>query len=51
MLHIIHTYRDATLFEIPLVLEYFFRRADDMELAVYNCTDANYDWFDELNAN
>ncbi len=50
-LHITHTYIDEAIFEEPLVLEYFFRRADDMELAVYNCTDANYDWFDELNAN
>lgn len=50
-LHITHTYIDEAIFEVPLVLEYFFRRADDMELATYNCTDANYDWFDELNAN
>lgn len=51
MLHVTHTYTDEAIFEVPLVLEYFLRRADDMELAVYNCTDANYDWFDELNAN
>lgn len=51
MLRITHTYIDETIFEKPLVLEYFFRRADDLELAIYNCTDANYDWFDELNAN
>ena len=50
-LRITHTYSDEAIFEVPLVLEYFFRRVDDMELAVYNCTDANYDWFDELNAN
>lgn len=51
LLRITHTYIDETLFEVPLVLEYFFRRADELSLAVYNCTDANYDWFDELNNN
>lgn len=51
MLRITHTYIDETIFKQPLVLEYFFRRADDLELAIYNCTDASYDWFDELNAN
>lgn len=49
-LHITHTYVDETLFEKPLVLEYFFERAHDLELLPYNCTEANYDWFDELNA-
>ncbi|MEX0965327.1 MAG: hypothetical protein WDZ52_14950 [Pseudohongiellaceae bacterium] len=51
VLRITHTYIDEAIFEKPLVLEYFFRRADDIALATYNCTDANYDWFDELNAN
>ncbi len=50
-LRVKHTYIDEAIFVEPLVLEYFFKRADEMELAVYNCTDANYDWFDELNAN
>ncbi len=50
-LHITHTYIDESIFKKPLVLEYFFRRADGTELNNYNCTDANYDWFDELNAN
>jgi hypothetical protein len=50
-LQITHTYIDETIFEKPLVLEYFFRRADDTELNVYDCTEANYNWFDELNAN
>ena len=50
-LHITHTYIDESIFEKPLVLEYFFRRADGTELNNYNCTDANYDWFDDLNAN
>ena len=50
-LHITHTYMDESIFKKPLVLEYFFRRADGTELNNYNCTDANYDWFDDLNAN
>lgn len=50
-LHITHTYSDESIFEKPLVLEYFYRRADDTELNVYDCTEANYNWFDELNAN
>jgi hypothetical protein len=51
VLHITHTYIDEEIFLEPLVLEYFFRRADDAEITIYDCTDANYDWFDELNAN
>ncbi|MFT7473027.1 MAG: hypothetical protein ACI8XU_002931 [Kiritimatiellia bacterium] len=50
-LHITHTYTDESIFEEPLVLEYFFRRTDEAELNVYDCTEANYNWFDELNAN
>lgn len=49
-LHIKHTYIDPTLYEQPFVLEYTFTRSDQMELALYECTDANYDWFTELNA-
>lgn len=49
-LHIKHTYIDPTLYEQPFVLEYTFTRSDHMELALYECTDANYDWFNELNA-
>lgn len=49
-LHIKHTYIDPTLYEQPFVLEYTFTRRDEMELALYECTDANYDWFNELNA-
>jgi hypothetical protein len=51
ILHITHTYIDESIFEKPLVLEYFLRRADDAVLNVYDCTEANYNWFDELNAN
>lgn len=50
-LHITHTYIDESIFEEPLVLEYFFRRASETKLNVYDCTEANYNWFDELNAN
>lgn len=50
-LHVTHTYIDDALFEKPLVLEYFFTRVDGMVLNVYDCTEANYNWFDELNAN
>jgi hypothetical protein len=50
-LQITHTYIDETIFEKPLVLEYFFKRSDETELNVYDCTEANYNWFDELNAN
>jgi len=50
-LHVTHTYIDESIFEKPLVLEYFLRRADEVELNVYDCTEANYNWFDELNAN
>lgn len=51
MLHITHTYIDDELYELPLVLEYFFRRLDAEDVELYECTDANYDWFLELNDN
>ena len=51
ILRITHTYIDESIFEKPLVLAYFLRRADDAVLNVYDCTEANYNWFDELNAN
>lgn len=50
VLKIVHTYEDPELFEKPLVLEYFFKRSDELDVALYECTDANYDWFNELNA-
>ena len=50
-LHITHTYSDDELYEQPLVLEYFFRRLDAEDVDIYECTDANYDWFLELNDN
>ncbi|MGA0289304.1 MAG: hypothetical protein ACO3K8_06835 [Pseudohongiellaceae bacterium] len=48
-LHITHTYRDESLFEVPLVLEYSFRRIEAEDVDIYSCTDADYDWFLELN--
>ena len=50
VLHITHTYTDAEIFQQPLVLEYSFRRVNETEIVDYNCTDADYDWFLELNA-
>ncbi|HIL64149.1 MAG TPA: hypothetical protein EYG42_11980 [Porticoccaceae bacterium] len=49
-LHLTHTYFDDTLYENPIVMDYFFRRADESEITLYKCTEANYDWFTELNA-
>lgn len=50
ILHITHTYIDDTIFEKPLVLEYFLARIDETEISLYECTDADYDWFNALNA-
>lgn len=49
-LHIKHTYIDASLYQQPFVLEYSFHRSNESQIALYECTDANYDWFEELNA-
>ena len=49
ILHITHTYTDASLFEQPLILQYSFNRLENVEIERYNCTDADYDWFIELN--
>ncbi len=49
-LHLTHTYFDDTLYENPIVMDYFFRRTDESEITLYECTEANYDWFNELNA-
>ena len=49
-LNLTHTYFDDTLYEDPIVMEYFFRRTDESEITLYECTEANYDWFNELNA-
>jgi hypothetical protein len=44
------TYVDDSLFEKPFVIDYAFRRLDETELPLYECTDADYDWFEKLNA-
>ncbi len=49
VLYITHTYIDETLYKKPLVLNYNFRRLDADDVDIYNCTDADYDWFLELN--
>jgi hypothetical protein len=48
--HITHTYIDDTLYEEPIVLEYFFRKTKESDIFLYECTDADYDWFNKLNA-
>lgn len=50
VLHLKQTYLDETLFEIPFVLNYEFRSFAGTEIPLYQCTDADYDWFNELNA-
>jgi hypothetical protein len=44
------TYIDETLFETPFILDHTFVRTDDIEVPLYECTDADYDWFEKLNA-
>ena len=44
------TYVDETLFEIPFILDHTFGRTADTEVPLYECTDADYDWFEKLNA-
>ncbi|MFK7865519.1 MAG: hypothetical protein AB8B95_14985 [Pseudohongiellaceae bacterium] len=51
VLHITHTYIDDSLYEKPIVLEYFLRRAETEAFVIYGCTEADYDWFNELNNN
>ena len=49
VLRITHTYIDETLYEEPFVLNYFYRKIDETEIVPYQCTEADYDWFNELN--
>lgn len=49
-LHLRLTYHDESLFTVPFVLTHEFDRIDDDEIPLYNCTDAGYDWFEQLNA-
>jgi hypothetical protein len=50
VLHITHTYIDDTLYEKPIVLEYFFRKTKESDIFLYECSDADSDWFNKLNA-
>ncbi len=49
-LYLKQTYIDETLFEVPFVVTYPYERIEGTEIPLYECTDANYDWFNELNA-
>ena len=49
-LYLEQTYIDETLFAVPFVVTYPFQRIEGSEMPLYECTDANYDWFNELNA-
>ena len=44
------TYIDESLFEKPFVVDYSFKRTGETEMPLYECTDADYDWFEQLNA-
>ena len=44
------TYVDETLFKTPFILDHRFVRTEDAEVPLYECTDADYDWFEKLNA-
>jgi hypothetical protein len=50
VLHLEQTYIDETLFEVPFIIDYEFVRLDETEMPLYECTDADYDWFEKLNA-
>jgi len=43
------TYTDKTLFEKPFVVDYEFQKTGESEMRLYECTDADYDWFEKLN--
>ena len=44
-LRVTHTYIDNELYDEPFVLNYFYRKIDETEIVPYECTEANYDWF------
>ena len=48
-LNVQQTYIDDTLFESPFVIDYPFKRIDETEMPLYECSDADYDWFNKLN--
>ena len=41
---------DVSLFEVPFVIDYEFVQTGEDEVPLYECTDADYDWFEKLNA-
>lgn len=43
------TYIDKTLFKKPFIVDYSFARIEGSEMPLYECTDADYDWFEQLN--
>ena len=49
-LHLTQTHVDEILFEKPFVVDYSFKRTGETEMPLYECTDADYDWFEQLNA-
>ena len=42
------TYVDETLFEIPFILDHTFVRTAETAVPLYECTDADYDWFQQI---
>jgi len=44
------TYVDETIFETPFIIDHTFVRTEDSVVPLYECTDADYDWFNKLNA-
>ena len=50
VLRLTQTYIDESLFEVPFVLNYRFVRFPGTEIPLYQCTDADYDWFNKLNS-
>lgn len=49
-LRLTQTYIDETLFDTPFIIDYSFQRIDETEMPLYECSDADYDWFEKLNA-
>jgi hypothetical protein len=49
MLKMTLTYTDETLFETPFIMDHTFVRTEDSVVPLYECTDADYDWFNKLN--
>ena len=43
------TYQDDTLYLVPFAMTFRFARSNLETLPIYDCTDADYDWFELLN--